>query len=99
MSALNIDPIEPPRPPPTEEKPSLGKRFWWFMRYATRRALITGERLPMGVRTLVGIALMIGGVFGFLPILGFWMIPTGVAILSLDFPPLHRRILRWLDEG
>ena len=84
-----------PLPP---DKSSLRERFSRFIRYATRRALITGERLPPGVRTLVGTVLIIGGCLGFLPILGFWMIPTGAAILSLDFPPLHRRILRWLNE-
>ena len=35
---------------------------------------------------------MCGGVLGFLPILGFWMFPLGVVILSLDFPPLKRKI-------
>ena len=81
----------------SEELPPYRERFWRFMRYATRRALAGGERLPAGVRTLAGAALIVGGCFGFLPILGFWMVPTGVAVLSLDFPPLHRRILRWLD--
>ena len=86
------------REPLPSGKSSMRERFWRFMRSATRRALLTGERLPPGVRTLVGTALIIGGCLGFLPIVGFWMIPTGAAILSLDFPPLHRRILRWLNE-
>lgn len=61
------------------------------------RLLRWGERrLPPGVRTLVGLALMAGGVLGFLPILGFWMFPLGVAVASSDFPPLRRRIRRWL---
>ncbi len=34
---------------------------------------------------------MVGGVFGFLPILGFWMIPLGLAIAALDIRPLWRR--------
>lgn len=55
------------------------------MRWAQRR-------LPPGVRTLTGLMLMCGGVLGFLPILGFWMFPLGVVILSLDYPPLKQKI-------
>ena len=36
---------------------------------------------------------MVGGVFGFLPILGFWMFPLGLAFVALDFPPARR----WLE--
>ena len=32
-------------------------------------------------------------VFGFLPILGFWMFPLGLAFAALDFPPARR----WLE--
>jgi hypothetical protein len=48
------------------------------------------------VRGVAGVSLMIGGVLGFLPVLGFWMFPAGVALLSLDVPPLRRRLDRWL---
>lgn len=41
-------------------------------------------------RTITGVALIVGGVFGFLPILGFWMIPLGIIILSVDFHPVRR---------
>jgi hypothetical protein len=54
------------------------------------------RRLPPGVRSLIGIALMTGGVLGFLPVLGFWMFPLGVAVAVTDFPPLRRRSERWL---
>ena len=37
-----------------------------------------------------GLVLVIGGVLGFLPVLGFWMLPLGLAILSIDVPPLRR---------
>jgi hypothetical protein len=47
--------------------------------------------LPPGLRLLVGVLFMLGGVFGFLPILGFWMIPLGAAIAALDVMP----IIRW----
>ena len=56
------------------------------------------ERLPPGVRTIVGILFMIGGVFGFLPILGFWMFPLGAAFIALDVPFARRRLDRWMAE-
>jgi hypothetical protein len=39
---------------------------------------------------------MVGGVLGFLPILGFWMFPLGVAFVALDVPLTRRRIQRWM---
>ena len=51
------------------------------------------DHVPPGVRTLIGVLLMVGGVFGFLPILGFWMFPLGLAFVALDFPPARR----WLE--
>lgn len=36
-------------------------------------------------RFVVGWALVIGGILGFLPVLGFWMIPLGLLILSTDY--------------
>jgi hypothetical protein len=56
-------------------------------------------------RLVIGIALVIGGVVGFLPILGFWMIPLGLLVLSVDLPVVRRwrrelgvRLGRWLKE-
>lgn len=71
-----------------------------MMKGATRKAMVLGEKLPPGVRSVVGAALMVGGVFGFLPILGFWMLPAGLAVASLDVPPLRRRLEHWagMDE-
>src|SRR5262245_35037789 len=63
---------------------------------AIRRTVLWGERrVPRGVRSIVGILLMIGGVVGFLPILGFWMIPAGLALIALDIPAMRRRFLEW----
>jgi purine-cytosine permease-like protein len=49
-------------------------------------------RVPQSrsLRIALGIALVIGGMFGFLPILGFWMIPLGLLVLSIDFHPVRR---------
>ena len=54
------------------------------------------DHVPPGVRTLIGVLLMIGGVLGFLPILGFWMFPLGLAFAALDFPPARRRLDGWM---
>jgi hypothetical protein len=42
------------------------------------------------LRMGMGVILVLGGIFGFLPVLGFWMIPLGLAILAVDFPPVRR---------
>ncbi|WP_303437669.1 hypothetical protein [Salipiger sp. 1_MG-2023] len=52
------------------------------------------RRVPPGLRLLLGALLMVGGVLGFLPILGFWMIPLGVAVAALDVVPLWRAGLK-----
>jgi hypothetical protein len=42
------------------------------------------------VRQPLGYGLLLGGVLGFLPVLGFWMIPLGLGVLSVDSPMLRR---------
>ena len=60
-----------------------------------RRISIFGRELPMPrsklLRVLIGIALVVLGIFGFLPILGFWMIPLGLLVLSYEFHAVRRR--------
>ena len=49
-------------------------------------------------RMAVGAGLIFGGLLGFLPILGFWMLPLGFLVLSLDLPMarrLRRRLAVW----
>ncbi|MCF8468695.1 MAG: hypothetical protein K9G33_14940 [Sneathiella sp.] len=41
-------------------------------------------------RFILGWSLIAGGIFGFLPILGFWMIPLGMLVLSADYPVMRR---------
>ena len=38
--------------------------------------------------------LIIAGVFGFLPILGFWMVPLGLVLIVQDIPPLREPLTR-----
>ena len=42
------------------------------------------------IRIGIGILLVIGGLIGFLPVLGFWMIPLGLLVLSIDLPIVRR---------
>lgn len=48
------------------------------------------------IRVALAILLMLGGVVGFLPILGFWMIPLGLALMAQDVPVLRRPMARFL---
>lgn len=41
-------------------------------------------------RIVVGILLVVLGCLGFLPILGFWMVPLGILVLSVDIPWFRR---------
>ena len=55
--------------------------------------------MPAGLRAPLGVPLMCAGVIGFLPILGFWMLPLGVAFIALDIPPLRRRLVSWVARN
>ena len=39
---------------------------------------------------MLGGAMVLGGLVGFLPVVGYWMVPVGLAILAVDFPPVRR---------
>ncbi len=47
------------------------------------------------LRVPVGVALVAGGIFGFMPLVGFWMIPLGLSLLALDFPAVEKAN-RWM---
>ncbi|WP_137134562.1 hypothetical protein [Rhizobium sp. FKY42] len=42
-------------------------------------------------RVSIGASLVAGGCLGFLPILGFWMVPLGLVVLSHDLAFVRRR--------
>ncbi len=50
--------------------------------------------LPKPVRIAVGILFVLFGLLGFLPILGFWMVPVGLGILAIDIPIVKRFVHR-----
>jgi hypothetical protein len=53
------------------------------------------------LRVPLAIALIVGGVFGFMPVLGFWMLPLGMMLLAIDLPWLRgpfARILAFINQ-
>lgn len=41
------------------------------------------------IRIPLGIVLILGGVFSFLPLLGVWMLPLGLFLIAIDLPFLQ----------
>jgi purine-cytosine permease-like protein len=60
----------------------------------TRKINVLGREFSMPQsrpwRVVIGVLLVILGCFGFLPVLGFWMIPLGLLILSYEFALVRR---------
>ncbi len=44
------------------------------------------------VRIPLSVLLILGGIFSFLPVLGIWMLPLGLAVLAVDIPLLRRPV-------
>jgi hypothetical protein len=60
-----------------------------FRRARTPRAMWT--------RLIIAILLIVGGILGIvLPVLGFWMVPLGLALLAIDVPILRGPFARLL---
>ena len=51
---------------------------------------LTSMPRSRGVRIGIGVALCFFGLLGFLPVLGFWMIPLGLFVLSLELASVRR---------
>jgi hypothetical protein len=58
-----------------------------------RKDLAAWARIPLGI------ALVAGGLLGFLPILGYWMVPVGLILLAKDIPFLRTPAIRFIDWG
>ena len=70
---------------------------------------LAGRTMPLPrhkwARIALGSVLVLCGTLGFLPILGFWMIPLGLLVLGRDVPAVrrfHRRMTvkfgRWREK-
>lgn len=65
------------------------------IRLGSRQITLPRSRL---LRVGLGVAFVLGGLVGFLPIVGFWMLPLGIMILSVDLPfarRWRRRLVVW----
>ncbi|MDP3411376.1 hypothetical protein [Bosea sp. (in: a-proteobacteria)] len=52
-------------------------------------------------RLPVGLLLIVGGIFSFLPVLGVWMLPLGLMLIAADVPILRRpmaRLTMWIID-
>lgn len=66
-----------------------------------RRLANRVKSMSSAVRISAGLLLLLGGTLWFLPILGLWMIPLGLLVLSVDFPWARRgylSIIVWLRK-
>ena len=73
--------------------------------HGRRKISIFGKEVAMpqsrALRILIGVALIFFGVLGFLPVLGFWMIPLGILVLSYEFAAVRRfrrRLTVWWEK-
>jgi purine-cytosine permease-like protein len=62
------------------------------IRFGSHVIRLPRAKLP---RVLLGIGLVIGGLLWFLPVLGLWMLPLGIMVLSIDYHPLRRQRRRF----
>ena len=62
---------------------------------ATHELVLGRFRMPLPqsrlFRITIGVVLVLLGCLGFLPILGFWMIPLGLPVLSHDLSFVRRQ--------
>jgi hypothetical protein len=74
---------------------------------AIERTVPLGRRLVRALRkdryrylrVPLALVLIAGGFIGFLPVLGFWMLPLGLLLLSVDVPLLRPTISAAIIRG
>lgn len=77
---------------PSPRTDPRAKAAW--MKLQSKNAIDWTKRsVPPGLRLVLGLLLVGGGVLGFLPVLGFWMLPLGIAVAALDIRPLGRALM------
>ena len=78
------------------------ERFeWQFRFFAEKVPMLEGLRKPGWIiaRLILGVLLVIGGLFAILPILNVWMIPVGLLLLAIDLPVLQGPLARAIIKG
>jgi len=70
-----------------------------------RRIRLLGREFTLprsrSARIGIGVGLVFLGLLGFLPVLGFWMIPLGLIVLSYEFAWVRRhrrRVVVWWER-
>ena len=66
----------------------------WIKCRVNRTLAWAKQNVAPGFRLVLGLVLVCGGIFGFPPVLGFWMIPLGIAVAALDIRPLSQLFAR-----
>ncbi|MGY3036882.1 hypothetical protein ACVIIV_006052 [Bradyrhizobium sp. USDA 4354] len=70
--------------------PRMGDTFTYLLKPSSRWV-----RIPSGT------LLIVGGVLSFLPVLGVWMLPLGLALLAEDVPALRSsrsKVFDWIER-
>ena len=73
----------------------MSQKQWWRLnrqfdklerRVPPAAGILAFLRRPVArlIRIPLGILLVLGGIFSFLPVLGIWMLPLGLLLLALD---------------
>jgi hypothetical protein len=73
---------------------NAGKARRFGIDHASSHIVLGSVRAPLPksrfARLGIGFGLMAGGVLGFLPVLGFWMLPLGFAVISSELAIARR---------
>jgi hypothetical protein len=89
----------------SSRRQNLDAKFDQFARrlpaWASRFVRWLGGPSARPFRIPLGLVLIAGGIVGFLPILGFWMVPLGLLVVARDVPFLETpttRLLDWINR-
>ncbi|MDH3691811.1 MAG: hypothetical protein OEU36_20405 [Gammaproteobacteria bacterium] len=82
----------------TESKMSQWHLAKWIKCRVKRTLPWVKQNVAPGFRFVLGLLLVCGGIFGVLPVLGFWMIPLGIAVAALDIRPFSQVLARQLNR-
>ena len=67
--------------------PLIESHAMHFVKFGRHKINLPGNRF---LRFGLGILLICGGLLWFLPVVGFWMLPLGIAVIAIDIPLVDR---------